>query len=112
MDDLLPLTLVKKHLNLVHDDDDDYLAQLSAAAIGNFATFTGQVLMPLTTDSADMADSHCRISPDIQMGALLLIGQWYANREITGEKNLTALPAVTYDLWSPYVIYHLGDPGA
>lgn len=111
MDELLPLVLVKQHLRIVHDEDDDYLRQLSAAAVGNFAHFTGQVLVPLHTESADMTENHCRVSPDIQMGALLLIGQWYENRELTGEKNLAALPATTYDLWSPYVLFHLGDLG-
>lgn len=109
MTDLLPLELVKAHLRIVHDDDNAYLDQLTAASVANFESFTGRHLVPDGTAGIDLAENDTRLSPDIVQGALMLIGHWYENRELVGEKNLNALPGATYDLWSPYVLFHLGD---
>lgn len=106
---MIDLALVKQHLRVVHDDDDGYLQQLCQAAMGNFEQFTGRRLVPDTTPSSELAEYDCWLTADITQGLLILIGQWYENRELTGEKNLAALPGATYDLWSPYVLFHLGD---
>lgn len=111
MDELLPLVLVKQHLRIEHDDDDAYLQQLTAAALSNFEQFTGRRLVPDSTPAIDLTENDIRLSPDIVQGALMLLGHWYEHRELVGEKNLNPLPGATYALWSPYVLFHLGDTG-
>ena len=106
---MIDLALVKQHLRVVHDDDNNYLHQLCQAAVVNFEQFTGRHLVPATTESAELAEYDCWLTADITQGLLMRIGQWYENRELPGDKNLVALPAATVDLWSPYVLFHLGD---
>ena len=108
---LLSMALVKSHLRIEHDDDDTYLNQLAAAALSNFEQFTGRRLVPDSTQAFDLAENDIWLTPDITQGALMLIGHWYEHRELVGEKNLNPLPGATYALWSPYVLFHLGDTG-
>lgn len=109
MNDILPLELVKSHLRIVHDDDDAYLQQLIAASLSNFQQFTGCRVVADSVPIFELQDDDVWLTPDITQGALMLIGHWYENRELVGEKNLAELPGATNYLWSPYVVFHLGD---
>ena len=102
----MDLELAKKHLVVSHNDDDDYITVLCQAAEQHFEDFTGRTLMATGSDITEQGQAV--LNPSIQHGLLMLIGHWYNNRELAGEK-LTEAPAATYDLWRPYCIYHLGD---
>ena len=98
VDQVLPVELIKQHIRSDRQDEDDYLALLREAAVSHFDDYTGLALA-----------EDVPVYPAIQQGLLLLIGHWYENREVTSERPLSEVPAATYKLWSPYVVFCLGD---
>ncbi len=106
---LLSPELVKTHIRLTRDDEDDYLALLTQAAIAHFEDHTGRTLVSYGNFPDKLKDDEVPLYASITWGLLLLIGHWYENRELTTEKPLSQAPATTYDLWAPFVFYHLGD---
>ncbi len=105
---LLSLGLVKTHIRLTRDDENDYLTALTEAAIAHFEDYTGRTLVQHGFPD-QIKDDEVPLYSSITWGLLLLIGHWYENRELTTEKPLSEAPATTYDLWGPYVWHHLGD---
>lgn len=83
----IPLELAKKHLNLDEDytEDDEYILGLVAAA-------KGAVEMALNASLDRLAEENGGEVPmAIIQAILLMVGNWYQNREITGSK-VAALP--------------------
>ena len=83
----IPLELAKKHLNLDEDytEDDEYILGLVAAA-------KGAVEMALNASLDRLAEENGGEVPmGIIQAILLMVGNWYQNREITGSK-VAALP--------------------
>lgn len=83
----IPLELAKKHLNLDEDytEDDEYILGLVAAA-------KGAVEMALNASLDRLASENGGEVPmAIIQAILLMVGNLYQNREITGSK-VAALP--------------------
>ena len=83
----IPLELAKKHLNLDEDytEDDEYILGLIGAA-------KGAVEMALNASLDRLAEENGGEVPmAIIKAILLMVGNWYQNREITGSK-VAALP--------------------
>lgn len=83
----IPLELAKKHLNLDEDyvEDDEYILGLVGAA-------KGAVEMALNASLDRLAEENGGEVPmAIIQAILLMVGNWYQNREITGSKT-AALP--------------------
>lgn len=83
----IPLELAKKHLNLDEEytEDDEYILGLVAAA-------KGAVEMALNASLDRLAEENGGEVPmAIIQAILLMVGNWYQNREITGSK-VAALP--------------------
>lgn len=83
----IPLELAKKHLNLDEDytEDDEYILGLLAAA-------KGAVEMALNASLDRLAEENGGEVPmAIIQAILLMVGNLYQNREITGSKT-AALP--------------------
>lgn len=83
----IPLELAKKHLNLDEDytEDDEYILGLVAAA-------KGAVEMALNASLDRLAEENGGEVPmAIIQAILLMVGNLYQNREITGSK-VAALP--------------------
>lgn len=83
----IPLELAKKHLNLddEYTEDDEYILGLLAAA-------KGAVEMALNASLDRLAEENGGEVPmAIIQAILLMVGNWYQNREITGSK-VAALP--------------------
>lgn len=83
----IPLELAKKHLNLDEDytEDDEYILGLVAAA-------KGAVEKALNASLDRVAEENGGEVPmAIIQAILLMVGNWYQNREITGSK-VAALP--------------------
>jgi hypothetical protein len=89
--DVVTLTQVKAHLRLGSSNlEDDYLNILMAAAVRAIENATGRDII---ADAPAMAERDRAVAVQ---AALLLIGQWHANREATGQ-NLTEMPlAITW----------------
>lgn len=83
----IPLELAKKHLNLDEDyiEDDEYIVGLIGAA-------KGAVEMALNASLDRLAaENGGEVPMAIIQAILLMVGNWYQNREITGSKT-AALP--------------------
>ena len=89
--ELVTLSDVKTHLRLGSSSREDaYLVILIAAAVRAIENATGR---DVGSELPDMAERDRAVAAQ---AALLLIGQWYANREAIGQ-NLTELPlAITW----------------
>jgi len=89
--ELVTLADVKTHLRLGSSDREDaYLAILIAAAVRAIEGATGCDFVN------DLSATALRDRTVAAQAALLLVGQWYANREAAGQ-NLTELPlAITF----------------
>lgn len=83
----IPLELAKKHLNLDEDyiEDDEYILGLVGAAKGAVEKALNASLDRLAEENGG------EVPMAIVQAILLMVGNWYQNREITGSKT-AALP--------------------
>lgn len=83
----IPLELAKKHLNLDEDftEDDEYILGLVGAAKGAVERALNASLDRLAKENGG------EVPMAIIQAILLMVGNWYQNREITGSKT-AALP--------------------
>mgnify|MGYP003476145847 FL=1 len=83
----IPLELAKKHLNLDEDytEDDEYILGLVAAAKGAVEKALNASLDRLAEENGG------EVPMAIIQAVLLMVGNLYQNREITGSKT-AALP--------------------
>jgi len=78
------MALVKKHLRVDHDDEDDLIAAYVQASVDFVEHYCdGTLVVQLTTTAEDDEDPPREVlfSSGIWQAMLLLIGQYYANRE-------------------------------
>lgn len=99
---IFDLELVKKHLIVEHDDDDAYIITLCVAAEQQFNQYTGRVLYAEGADLTEAEESALTVTENIQLGAMVLVGSLYENREGGG-----AMPLPTRMLWDPYRWLHV-----
>ncbi len=87
MNCIIPLELAKKHLNLDMDyvEDDEYILGLCAAAKEVVERDCNVTLERLAEEY------NGEVPVAITQAMLLMVGNWYQNREITGSKSM-ALP--------------------
>lgn len=86
MSDYLELSIVKKHLRVLHSRDDDYIRLLIKAALSHIETFIDRPLSEVVKDEA--------LPDDLTVAALLTIADMYENRASQTETNLNANQAV------------------
>lgn len=83
----LPIALIRAHLVIDHEDDDQILTHYVAVAELWVAAYIGQ---PFDTDNALMVQA-----------ALLLVATQYESREAVTSSNAYQLPFGVHDLLSP-----------
>ena len=71
---MLTIEDLKKHLNIDHNEDDAYIADLISVAEDAVETYINRPI-------AEFVDSEGKIKPAIRHACRLLVGTWYANRE-------------------------------
>lgn len=78
---------IKKHLNIEQDfkDDDMYITSLAQVA-------EEIVQADIDTDLSDLEDSEGEIPSPLKQAMLLLIGNFYANRESVAYANMVKVP--------------------
>ncbi|EAO2313199.1 phage gp6-like head-tail connector protein [Salmonella enterica subsp. enterica serovar Senftenberg] len=108
---MLELVVVKQHCRIDTDfsGDDDLLTLYSGAAARYVETWTRRTLYE-AEDSPGYSDDPDSIllNDDVKAAMLLLIGQWYANREAVNIGNITSeIPFAVEALLQPYRIYGL-----
>ena len=97
----LTLQEIKKHLNIDNDftDDDSYIESLGEVAEEIVKQHVRKDLFMITTESGN------KLPAPIKQAMLLLIGNYYANRESVTYAAAKELPQAYEYLLSPYVSY-------
>ncbi|EOV9595182.1 head-tail connector protein [Cronobacter dublinensis] len=100
---------VKHHCNIEPDftEDDNWIENSIKAASRYVEKWTRRRLYDSPEDPGYLSDpDHLLYSDDIEMAMLMLIGHWYANREVVNVGNVTsALAFSTEALLQPYRVY-------
>ena len=82
---MLTIEDLKKHLNIDHNEDDAYIAELISVAQDAVETYINRPI-------ADFVDAQGNIKPAIRHACRLLVGTWYANRESVVFSTPSELP--------------------
>lgn len=80
----LTIEELKKHLNIDHNEDDEYIEELIAVAEDAVATYLNRPLVDYTNNG--------ELKPSIRHACRLLVGTWYANRESVVYSEPNELP--------------------
>ncbi|QFT53539.1 head-tail connector protein [Microbulbifer sp. THAF38] len=94
---IFDLALVKKQLIVDHSEEDEYIQSLCIAAEQAFNNYCSRTLFATDADLSGAPENAVLLTESIQLGAMVLVGSWYENRE-GGRK----LPMPTRLLWDPY----------
>ncbi len=81
------LTDIKKHLNVDHSEDDDYIAELESVAEDSVATY-----LQVDDLTGYLVPEDGRLKPAVRHAIRLLVGAWYANREDVTFAQPSTLP--------------------
>lgn len=85
---------LKKHLNVDHSEDDDYIKELAEVAEDAIATYLNR---PMT----DMIDDYGNVRASVRHATRMLVGTWYANRESVAFASPSVMPDGVYALLLP-----------
>ena len=100
---MISLTTVKDHLRVEHKLEDAKIQGYTDAAISAFEVWTNRTLVAEDDPLPDPVGNAVKMNKSIEVGALMLIGHWYANPEavVVGPSS-TDLPMATTALWMPH----------
>lgn len=101
---MIDLSVVKAHLKVDHDDEDQLIQGYTDAALSAFETWSNRKLVAPGEALPDPVGNALIMSNAIKQGALLLIGQWYVYREpvVASTSQISELPMATNALWKPH----------
>ncbi|MBG3131831.1 phage gp6-like head-tail connector protein [Proteus mirabilis] len=106
---MLSLELVKQHCNIDPDfsDDDKLLALYTNSAVKFVENYTRRTLYEKEVSEGYQEDAdHLLLTDDVSAAMLLLIGQWYENREgVISGRSFSTQPFAVEALLQPYRIY-------
>jgi hypothetical protein len=104
---LVDFALVKKHLRVFHDDDDDTIAAYQAAAENIVVEYLDREIVP--TGGAVEGDA-IEVTPAITAAVLLVTGDLYEVREPDQKQEGAMLPRAVRALLAPYRVWRTHDP--
>lgn len=109
---LVSLEVVKRHLRVLHDDDDAQIELYAAAAESIVVEYVDRSVLAvgvtLPTDDA----LAMNITPAISAAILLLVGDLYENREADPDATGNAvLPKAVRALLAPWRVWRTLDEG-
>lgn len=84
---------LKKHLNVDHSEDDDYIGELSEVAEDAVAEYLNRPISDFVTDG--------KLKASVRHAIRLLVGTWYASRESVAFASPSVLPDGVYALLMP-----------
>ncbi|MCX2589467.1 head-tail connector protein [Proteus vulgaris] len=106
---MLSLELVKQHCNIDPDftDDDKLLTLYTNSAVKFVENYTRRTLYEKEASEGCQEDAdHLLLTDDVSAAMLLLIGQWYDNREgVISGRSFSTQPFAVEALLQPYRIY-------
>lgn len=105
---LIDLTLLKKHLRIFHDDEDDELATYQAAAEAIVAEYVDREVVPAA--DTPTTDDGIVVTPPITAAILLVAADLYENREPDmSDRGDAVLPRHVRALLAPYRVWRAGS---
>lgn len=84
---------LKRHLNVDHSEDDEYIEDLIEVAEDAVATFLNRPLSDY--------EENGKIKATVRHAVRLLVGTWYANRESVAFASPSVMPDGVYALLLP-----------
>lgn len=118
---IVDAALVKKHLRVDFDDDDDTIGAYQAAAESIVVEYLDRTVLASgatlpAPDDAGYDQYTINITPAITAAILLLVGELYECREADPESNLTVdrnavLPRAVRMLLAPWRVWRTLDEG-
>ncbi|MCZ4058216.1 head-tail connector protein [Pantoea sp. LMR881] len=83
------MALIKKHLRVDHDDEDDLIKGYAGASVDYVENYCDGLLVTELTpaDENEEPPREVLFSSGIWQAMLLLIGHYYANREAVGQSQ-------------------------
>ncbi|MBI6798663.1 head-tail connector protein [Pseudomonas syringae] len=84
---MIELSLVKAHLRVDHDAEDDLIQGYVDGAVTHVEQHCDRVLV----EGDPVLPEQMGFTKDIRQAVLLLVGHWYANREAVAS-GLTSVP--------------------
>lgn len=109
---LIDIALVKKHLRVFHDDDDDTIAAYQAASEDIVTKYIDRVVvadgvvLPEPDDPGYDATA-INVTPAITAAILLLVGDLYEFREPDQTQDGAMLPRAVRALLAPYRVWRV-----
>ena len=97
---------VKLNLRIDHDNEDDLIEGLIAAAFDAFEQTTNRKLYAVENEIPADVTNGLHICASITQGAYMLIGHWYKNKEAVGSG--IELPQATEWLWKRHRWINMG----
>jgi uncharacterized phage protein (predicted DNA packaging) len=82
---MLTIDDLKKHLNIDHNEDDAYIADLISVAEDAVETYLNRPI-------SEFVDTEGKLKPAIRHACRLLVGTYYANRESVVYSTPSELP--------------------
>lgn len=83
------LKQIKVHLRVDHGDEDVIISAYASAAIGYMEDYCDVQIVEAIDDNVSINQSL--LTPQMWAALLLLVGNWYANKEASGQQ-LTDIP--------------------
>lgn len=118
---IVDTALVKRHLRIDFDDDDDTIGAYQSAAESIVSEYLDRKILasgePLPEpDEAGYDQFTMNTTPAVTAAILLLVGELYENREADPESNLTVdrnsvLPRAVRMLLAPWRVWRTLDEG-
>lgn len=102
--EFISLEKIKQQCYLDESDmsEDPYLTLIGRAAIKHLENYTNRILYLKPSDVPDGTENALMWSEDIEIGALLLIGHFYENRENSSSVRVQDIPFGFHALVGPY----------
>lgn len=108
---LLDLAVVKRHLRILHDDEDAVIGVYQAAAESIVVEYLDRVVVSSGTSLPGEGETGydptaIEVTPAITAAVLLLVGDLYENREADAEsKGDAILPRAVRALLAPWRVW-------
>lgn len=107
---IINLETVREHCRIDADDtsEDSLLTIYIGAAKRHIEKWTRRNLYETNADAGfDTDDDRLLLDDDIRLVILLLVANWYANREAVSEQKTSEMPLAVDALLQPYKVYGL-----
>lgn len=107
---LVDLATAKRHLRVLHDDDDAEIDLYTSAAENIVVEYLDRVVLPAGETLPSDDPTAMLVTPSIVAAILLMLGDLYENREADREQKSDAvMPPAVRALLAPWRVWRMID---